>query len=133
MILEGGQAAFGMPSQADFFLGMGVEQAYNKPSRIDFRESQWQVLLPPAASWLLIAGKTDFSICLSDEIGNAERNSMKSDRWGGRRKVWSRNLWWHWKAQLQKLAVDCNVNAECRCHAARAVEKMTEVENDHQD
>lgn len=132
-MLEDGQVAFGMVSQADLFIERGIEQAYNKPSRIDFREAQWEVLLPPATAWLSIAGNTIHSICLADESGQTERSGMKVDKLGGRRKVWSRQLWGHWKAQLQELAIDCDVDGECQDLAAQAVKKMTKVEAKYED
>lgn len=128
MVLEDGQVAFGLPSEADVFLKKGIEQPYDNASRINPRE--WQVLLPPAATWLSIAGNTIYKICRSDDIEEVGTRNMKYDRWGRRRRVWSKQLWDQWKARLQSLARDQKIDIWCRGFATEAARKMADIETE---
>lgn len=99
------------------FLRLGIEQPYDETSREKPRE--WQVLLPSATTWLFVAGKTIYSCCLLDEIEDGRR---------GRRRLWSRKLWECWKARLQSLAGQLDIDETCRALAFQTVMKMADVE-----
>ena len=99
------------------FLRLGIEQPYNKTSRI--KPKEWQVLLPSATTWLLVAGKTIYSCCLLGEVENGRRS---------RRRSWNPKLWECWKARLQSLAGQLDIDETCRALAAQTVMKMAEME-----
>jgi hypothetical protein len=129
-LLEEGRFAAGFTGEADMILEAGIEQSYDEASRVKPRE--WQVLTPSATAWLLIAGKTIHTHCLRDEVENANGNSIgvKIDVWGSRRRVWSRELWELWKARLQSLADQLDIDEAYRALAARTATKMAKIEDE---
>ena len=124
--LGDGQVASGLPAEADFFLKRAIEQPYVVADGVQARE--WEVLLPSAAAWFCIAGKRIYSICIEDELTKGDAIWVTRDEWGGRRRVWSRQLWEHWKARFRVLASQQIISDECRTLAGHAAEQMTGAE-----
>lgn len=122
-LLEEGHEVFllDLTGPADASLRQGVENPYDSTHEVVSRE--WKVLLPAAATWLLIAGKKVYQTCLDEDEG--------SRRSTGRRN-WSRQMWEDWKEMLQKLSDREDIDEESRSFAARAGKKMAEVELEHQ-
>ena len=116
-LLEQGRFTGGFLEQADMFLQVGIEQSYHDASRI--KPKEWQVLLPSATTWLLVARKTIYSCCLLGEVDYGRR---------GRRRLWNRSLWERWKARQQSLAVQLDIDETCRALAYQTVMKMAEIE-----
>jgi hypothetical protein len=117
-------------NEVDKILQLGIDQSYDEASRIKPRE--WQVLLPAATAWLLIAGKTIYDYCLCDEAEEAsgkESSRTRVDRWRNGRRIWNREMWKHWKDRLQSLANQRNIDGEYRALAARTATEMVKIEN----
>jgi hypothetical protein len=123
------QVASGLLTEVDIFLKKALDQPYDKTDGVQARE--WQVLLPSAAAWISIAGHRIYSICLDDELTKVDATREIRDKWGARRRVWSRQLWEHWKTRFETLAKQENINDECRSLSAQATEKMASIEAGH--
>jgi hypothetical protein len=105
--------------QAAIMLQDGADKPYNDENRSHPRE--WKVLLPPAATWLIIAGELIYKSCLR---GEAERSTYRffEDRY------LRKDRWEHWRTQLRALATRDDLDDDCRGIAAHAVERMAQIE-----
>jgi hypothetical protein len=131
LLLADSQVTFGLLAEVDFFLKDAIDQPYDKTDGIQARE--WQVLLPSAAAWISIAGRRMYSICIDDdELIKVDATREVRDKWGARRRFWSRQLWEHWKSRFEILARQENINNECQSLSARAAEKMASIGVEHQ-
>lgn len=130
MLLEQGEFIGGLPIYASDFLKIGVEQNYDEKPGLSAKAYEWQVLLPAAATWLIIAGRTIYSHCLNDEVEDLQADVETQAGWGG--GSWTMQRWTLWKAHLQKFAKREDFNDECRAVAMQAVQKMAEVEARHE-
>jgi len=129
-LLADNHVAFGLLAEVDFFLKDAIDQPYDETDGVQARE--WQVLLPSAAAWISIAGRRMYSICLDDdELIKVDATREIRDKWGARRRVWSRQLWDHWKSRFKILARQENIDDECRRLSAKAAEKMASIEMEH--
>jgi hypothetical protein len=128
-VLADDKVALGLLAEADVFLKRALDQPYDKTGGVQARE--WQVLLPSAAAWFLIAGKKIYSVCLDDELIEADATLVTRDKWGARRSVWGEQQWEHWKTRFKVLASHENINDECRSLSAQAAERMADIEAEH--
>jgi hypothetical protein len=102
-----------------------VQEGIHRPYDTEHRAypQEWKVLLPPAATWLIIAGAPIYRSCLrtDDERSgrNVEDHYLRKDRWE------------HWRIQLRDLATRDDLDDEYRGIAAYAVERMTQIEEGH--
>lgn len=103
--------------QADHFLEDEIESSHNDEHPVKLQA--WKVLLPVSVTWLIIAGKTIYRMCLDDQ--DASKN-LHSNR------VWDKPKWELWQEQLQKFEHRGDFDEECRGYATRALAKMAEVE-----
>lgn len=122
VLLERGECAFVLPLEASITLQMGLEHSYDEGSyevgRVEADDAP--ILIPAAAIWLLIAGRTIYDHCLGDETDD-----------GWHMGTWDRQRWERWKTQLGEFAESDDFNEECRDVAAQAVAKMLEIEMEH--
>jgi hypothetical protein len=130
MLLEQGKFFGGLPRDASDFLKIGVEQNYDEKPGLSVKAYEWQVLLPAAATWLIIAGRAIYSHCLNDEVEGLQADIETQAGWGG--GSWTMQRWTLWKAQLEKFVKREDFNDECRAVAMQAVRKMVEVEARHE-
>lgn len=129
-LLADNHVAFGLLAEVDFFLKDAIDQPYDKTDGVQARE--WQVLLPSAAAWIFVAGCRMYSVCLDDELTKNDATREIHEKWGAPRRVWSGQLWEHWKSRFEVLARQENINDECRSLSARAAEKMASIEVENQ-
>jgi hypothetical protein len=101
--------------QADHFLEDGIESSHHDEHVV--KAQAWRVLLPVSATWILIAGKKVYKMCLEDKSQNHYS-----------KRVWDNSKWEHWKGQLQLFENRHDFDEECRGYATRALVKMFEVE-----
>jgi hypothetical protein len=101
--------------QADHFLEDGIESSHHDEYVV--KSQAWKVLLPVSATWILVAGKTIYKMCLQEE--NVEFHS---------KRTWNKPRWEHWKEQLRSFEDRHDFDEECRGYATRALAKMSEVE-----
>jgi hypothetical protein len=123
-LLARGEFIIGLPLMATIKLWQATEQTYDGEDW--FEPYERQVLIPVAATWLLIAGELIYSHCLNDEL-----EDTSAEGWA--RCTWTRELWATWKKRFQCFAQSDDLNNECRDFAARTVRKMAEIEAGHQD
>ena len=129
MLLERGVFTTGLPRKASDALKLGLEQAYDEENDRNMKPFEAQVLVPAAATWLLVAGKTIYNHCLNGEIEQYGADIKTCEGWGG--GTWTRARWEYWAEQLQEFAGRDDMNDECRAIAAQAVAKMAEIEMQH--
>lgn len=129
-LLERGDFISGLPMQVSDCLSMGIEQDYNDKKDVNMKPLEWQVLLPTASTWLIIAGKVIYDHCLNNEVEDPGADAETQTGWGG--GTWTVQRWGFWKAQLGAFAERKDMDDECRGFAARAVQRMTEVESGRQ-
>lgn len=129
MCLERDEFIEGLPRHASDFLCMGVEQNYEHTSELSVRAYEWEVLLPVAAEWLLIACRAMYSHCLNDEVEDLQADAETQAGWGG--GSWTMQRWTLWKAQLERFSTRSDFNDKCRAIAMQAAQKMAEVEATH--
>jgi hypothetical protein len=122
-LLARGEFIIGLPLMAAIKLWQATEQTYDEYDW--FENYERQVLVPVAATWLLIAGESIYSHCLNDGI-----EDINAEGWA--RCTWTRELWANWKKRFQCFAESDDLNDECRDFAARTVRKMAEIESVHQ-
>jgi hypothetical protein len=72
-----------------------------------------------SATWLMIAGKAIYKMCLDNQD---ESQKFQSKR------VWNKAKWELWKAQLRIFEKREDFDEECRGYANRALAKMVDVE-----
>jgi hypothetical protein len=113
--------ALNLPTQADYFLEDGIESSHNDNHFVKAQE--WKVLVPVSATWIVIAGKTIYRMCLD---GQDVRPNSRIER------VWDKPRWELWKEQLQVFGNRHDFNEECRRYATQALVRMVEVENECQ-
>lgn len=106
-----------LPSQADHFLEDGIESSYSDEHVVKSKE--WRVLIPASTSWILIAGKTIYKMCLDDQHASQKSHS---------KRPWNKARWELWKEQLRKFENRDDFDDECRGYASRALAKMVHVE-----
>jgi hypothetical protein len=104
--------------QADHFLGDGIESTHTDKHIV--KSQEWKVLIPASASWILIAGKTIYKMCLDDQYASQKFHS---------KRVWNKARWELWKEQLRKFENRDDFDEECRGYASRALAKMVDVES----
>jgi hypothetical protein len=105
--------------QADHFLEDGFESSHDDEHLV--KSQAWKVLLPVSATWILIAGKTIYQMCLDGQKVGPNVHS---------KRVWSKSRWEHWKEQLRSFENRHDFDEECRGYATRALVKMLEVETE---
>lgn len=108
-----------LPAQADHFLQDGIESSHNDEHVV--KSQEWKVLLPVSATWIIIAGKTIYQMCLE---GKDLSPNLRNKR------VWSKSKWEFWREQFRIFENKHDFNEECRRYATRALAKMVEVEKE---
>ena len=110
---------------ASIAMNDGVDRPYD-----DTRElrEEWRMYVPPAATWILIAGSKIRELCFLDELPENDNQHSVRSKWGGR--TYCRERWMLWKQRFQHLAVDTALDAPCQEHAKRAYEDMDKLDNE---
>lgn len=111
-----------LPVEACCLLKRSLEHSYDKDSHwlAHVDADEWPILIPAAATWLSIAGKTIYNHCLRGET---------ADGWD--RGIWTIEKWEKWKKQLEGFAKRNEFDDECRTLAAQTARKMAEIEKEH--
>lgn len=110
-----------LPTQADHFLEDGIESSHNDGHVV--KSQEWKVLLPSAATWMMIAGKAIYKVCLDGRDLSLNLSN---------KRVWNKTRWEHWKEQLRAFESRDDFDEECRGYATRALAKMIQVEKELQ-
>lgn len=124
-MLKRGHCTTELLKKAFIVLWQALEQNYDETFGEAIMRLERQILLPAAATWILVAGKIIYSKCLEGEIGQRRKKSEGS--------AWSKQQWEEWKTLFQKFAASEDMGEECRDFASRAAAEMTEIEAGPQD
>lgn len=118
-MLQRGKFAVALPVEANCLLKMSLEHSWDHDSqRLAFvDDDEWPILIPAAATWISVAGKTIYTHCLGSDT---------ADGWD--RGIWTMDKWENWKKQLEGFAERSDFDDECRTLAAQAARKMAEIE-----
>lgn len=115
-LLQKGIYAVALPVEAACLLKKSLERSYDGyPERAG--EDERPLLIPAAAIWLSIAGRTIYTHCLGKDTAN-----------GWDRGIWSMDKWEEWKKQLTGFAERDDFDEECRAFATQTARKMVETE-----
>jgi hypothetical protein len=106
-----------LATQADHFLEDGIESSHKDEHVV--KAQAWKVLVPVSATWIMIAGKTIYKMCL-------ESQDLSQNLYN--KRVWNKSRWEYWKEQLRSFENRHDFDEECRGYATRALTKMLEVE-----
>lgn len=132
-LLERSVCLIELSEKAFSVIWQAVEQNYDDET---FGETvlqlERQILIPAAATWLLIAGKTIYDQFAKEDIAQSDANVQARE--SSAELPWSKRQWSRWKIRFQELASDQAqaLDDECREFASRAAGKMTEVEAGYQ-
>lgn len=131
LLLTKGEAIFSLPWSAGFMLSMGLEQDHVVEDPEVIKGHEWRILVPAAATWLLIAGKIIYERCMMQDSGQVDEDCMQRKEWS--EGIWTMERWSNWKKQLLRFSERVDFNDECRAYAAQALVSMIEVEAQHQE
>lgn len=129
LLLTKGEAIFALPHSAGLMLCMGLVQDHVVEDPEALEGHEWRILIPAAATWLLIAGKAIYERCLLQDSEEAEECCTEKNEWS--QGIWTMQRWCDWKKQLLLFSERVDFNDECRVYAAQAFVSMIEIEAQH--
>ncbi|SMY29908.1 unnamed protein product [Zymoseptoria tritici ST99CH_1A5] len=99
--------------EAGLELGYALNEADRKIERY------WEIYLPPAAAWVLIAGERLYELCFG-LVGGGRPEA----------KYWSKDRWAGWKEKFAVMARGAGIDEDARCmeFARRAEGRMEKIE-----
>jgi hypothetical protein len=102
----------------------GLDKPYDETREL---KEEWRMYVPPAATWVLIAGSKIHELCLMDQLPEDDNQHSVRSRWGGR--TYCQERWVFWKQRFQQLAEDTAIDARCQGYAKQAFEAMCKLDN----
>jgi hypothetical protein len=87
--------------------------------------------IPPAATWLRLAGAAIYKFCVDRHDGHAVCGTLEPGckwEWTGEKKGFSLERWAFWKRRLGELAVEQGLEERLRSMAKEAAAEMDNVE-----
>ncbi|KAG9693587.1 hypothetical protein KCU95_g6872, partial [Aureobasidium melanogenum] len=117
------EGSFDVSFPASIAMEMGVDRPYDNT-----RESQeeWRMYIPPAATWILIAGSKIREVCYMKELPEAANQHPVRSQWGGR--TYCPRRWDFWKRRFRSLAEDVAIDDRCRGYAKQAHDAMNTLD-----
>ncbi|KAI5204342.1 hypothetical protein AUEXF2481DRAFT_27210 [Aureobasidium subglaciale EXF-2481] len=109
-----------------FFASIAMDEGVDLPydSKRELHE-EWRMYVPPAATWIMVAGSKIRELCFVDELPEAANRHSVRSHWGGRTYCPAR--WRFWKQRFDELARDTSIDERCQdfaTQAARAMERL---------
>jgi len=103
----------------------GVDWPYD-----DTRElrEMWRMYLPPAATWIMIAGSKIRELCFMDQLPEDDNKHSVQSQWGGR--TYCSGRWTFWKRRFWELAWDTAIDIPCRVYAKTAHKVMDQLDDE---
>jgi hypothetical protein len=114
-LVERDADACGLLGQAIRWLDDGIERPYDDEHR--HRAREWELYLPAATAWILVAGKSLCRACLQDKDVHYQRLSEAQ--------------WVRWRTTLDKLSGRRDFGDDYRDLAARTAGKMANIEEEY--
>ena len=127
MYLARGKQPLGMPFNAEVSLMEGVEGRYQTPER----RRRAAMYVPPAATWVLLAGERIYELCKSDHDRKDGAGGSTSDcgEWLWKKgRGYSLERWAFWKQQFSEIATTQGLKDDVKDIAARAAAAMEKTE-----
>ncbi|KAI4740849.1 hypothetical protein E4T50_08735 [Aureobasidium sp. EXF-12298] len=110
-------------SDASIAMEMGVDRPYDNTRELP---EEWRMYIPPAATWILIAGSKIRGLCFTDELPETANQHSIRCRWGGR--TFCSRRWDFWKRRFQQLAEDTAISDRCQGYAKQAYGAMDKLD-----
>ncbi|KAI4851586.1 hypothetical protein E4T44_02040 [Aureobasidium sp. EXF-8845] len=110
---------------ASIAMDEGLDKPYDEAREL---EEEWRMYLPPAATWILIAGSKMRELSFTDQLPENDNQHSVRSRWGGR--TYCPERWMFWKQRFQQLVEDTRIDARCRAYARQALEAMDKLDNE---
>lgn len=118
-----GRVPIGMPFHAEVSLMQGIEVPVETPEQRRFAA----MFVPPAATWILLAGECIHGLCANDHSrqDGAPGSTPNDVRWlWGKGRGYSLERWAFWRARFGDIAQAGDLSGEIREIAKRAAEAM---------
>ena len=126
--LAHGTQRINMSFHAEVGFKQGIEVLYNTPEQ----RQRAIIYVPPAATWILIAGDIIYGLCKNDHDRTAvERGFSKPSGewlWTGRDWGFSLERWAFWKKRFGEIAMTQELRDSIKDIAARANSEMERIE-----
>ena len=130
--LTRGKTHVGMPSHAEFSLMQGIEV----PCRSLEQQRRAVMYVPPASTWILIAGETIHKLCEADYdfIDNGPGSTPDNDEWlWGKSRGYNLGRWSFWKRRFGEIAATEGLKDDVKDFAARAASEMEKIAGEVQE
>lgn len=114
---------FSVTFPASIAMEMGVDRPYDNTREL---QEEWRMYIPPAATWILIAGSKIRGLCFTDELPETANQHSIRCRWGGR--TFCSRRWDFWKRRFQQLAEDTAIGDRCQGYAKQAYDAMDKLD-----
>ena len=127
MYLIIGKQDIGMAFHAEISLMQGIEVPCQTPEQ----QRRAVMFVPPAATWILIAGKSIHELCKTDHNRRDDTpgSTPIGDEWlWGKRRGYSSGRWGLWKSRFRESATAQGLKDNVKEIAARASSEMDRVE-----
>ena len=113
LYLAHGRQSIGMPFHAEVSLMEGIEVPYQTPEQ----QRRGMTNVPPAATWVLVAGEKIYELCKNDY-------DRKDDKGRG----YSLGRWALWKKRFSEIAENQELKDGIKDVALRAASEMERIE-----
>lgn len=124
MYLARGKQPIGMPFHAEVSLMQGIEVPCQTPEQ----QRQAAMYVPPAATWILLAGERIYELCKNDH-DRKDSDPGLGDEWlWGKGRGYSLGRWAFWKKRFGEIATTQGLKDDVKDIAARAASEMEKIE-----
>lgn len=123
MYLVGGRQPIGMPFHAEVSLMQGIEVPCETPEQ----QRCAIMYVPPAATWILLAGESIHQLCKTDHNrkDGAPGSTPSNVSWlWGKGRGYSLERWAFWRGRFSDIARSPNLSDEVKDIASRAASAM---------
>jgi hypothetical protein len=110
---------------ASIAMNDGVDKPYDDTREL---KDEWRMYVPPAATWILIAGSKIRELCFMDALPEEDNGHTARLQWGGR--TYCPGRWMFWKQRFQQLAEDTAIDVQCHEYAKQAFEYMDKLDGE---
>ena len=127
MYLALGRQSIGMPFHAEVSLMQGIEV----PCQSVEQQRRAAMYVPPAATWVLLAGESIYKLCKidHDRKDGALGSTPNGDEWlWGKGRGYSQERWTFWKKRFGEIATTKDLKDSVREISARASSHMEKFE-----
>lgn len=125
--LAHGRQPIGMTFHAEVSLMHGVEVPCQTPEQ----HRRALMYVPPAATWILLAGKNIYELCKNDHDrkDGDPGSTPDGDEWlWGKSRGYSLGRWAFWKKRFSEIATTRELDEGVKDIAARATSEMKNIE-----